>query len=57
MGRHKDKLIEQEEGREAAARARGRVCKMCGETIDFDDVFAEGSGLCSSCRYKLNKDD
>lgn len=52
MGRHKDESIANEEGREAAARAKGRICQRCGVVpVDFDDIGATSHRMiCSSCR-------
>ena len=57
MGQHKDKAIKRSQAQDAAARAAGRVCVLCGGTIDFDDLEADlrGDGLCSSCRHKLSE--
>ena len=57
MGQYKEATMQREAALEAAAQTQGRICSMCRETIDFDDVEAASRGmLCSHCRNLLGSD-
>lgn len=54
MGTAKDKMMENEDAKERAAKARGRICWRCQQTVPFDDPF-EGK-MCSYCASQMAKD-
>jgi hypothetical protein len=57
VGKAKDEAIAKEEGREAAAKGKGRICVRCSAVVPFDDVEAKGPNwLCSYCRDVWAKD-
>ena len=57
MGLLKDEVIRGEEAALRAAKAKGRTCAMCGETVPFDDVQPTSpTMLCAHCRNIMEKD-
>lgn len=53
---HKDYLEEMEYRKEQAARAKGRLCAICGEVIPFDVATPDGM-LCAYHQNQMAKDD
>lgn len=58
MGQAKDEMMRREEARTNAARAKGRICAMCGEVVEFDDPEPTSEAmLCAHCRNLMADDD